>query len=93
MNKDDRSPETGPPMNNVDQQVFYQILENTARTAEEVTHLRGDLRSLSEANGRIEDRVAQNEGKIQKHDLALRMVQFLVGALALGFGGYIWTII
>ena len=93
MNKDGGDDQDRSPMGDVDQQVFYKILENTARTAEEVTHLRQDLRVLNKESGKIEARVSENEAQIQKHDLALRLVQFVVGALALGFGGYVWTIL
>lgn len=93
MNEDQGGNGKSPPMNTVDQQVFYQILENTARTAEEVTHMREDLRALNRQSSKLEERVAQNESKIQNHDLALRIVQFFVGALVLGFGAYIWTVI
>lgn len=91
---DDGDPTPGFPYDSeVSQQVFYQILENTARTAEEVTHLREDLRALNEDKAEIELRVHRNEQKIQAHELALRIVQFVVGAVVLGFGGYIWTIL
>ncbi|UBF22701.1 hypothetical protein M1M38_gp008 [Halorubrum tailed virus 27] len=93
MNNDDGGDQERPSMGDVDQQVFYKILENTARTAEEVTHLREDLRVLNKESGKIEARVSENESQIHKHDLALRLVQFVVGALVLGFGGYFWTIL
>lgn len=80
-------------MDQTDRQVFYQILENTARTAEEVTHLREDMRELNRTSGEMEARVAVTEQKVKKHDYALRIVQFVVGALTLGFGAYFWTVI
>lgn len=80
-------------LSEVDQRVFYQILENTARTAEELKHLRSDLRGVRDDGADVAARVTQNEVMIHKHELALRATQFLIGAIVLGGGGYLWTII
>lgn len=91
--EDDDAGRRGSSLNEVDQQVFYQILQNTAKTAEEVSYLRKDLHQLNEANSDIESRVSTNEDRIHTHDIALRVVTFFLGAGILGFGSYIWTIL
>jgi hypothetical protein len=87
-------PDTGPKSwSETDQRVFYQILENTARTAEEVASLRREMKMMHTENNRLSDRIDEVEDTVENHALLLKIATTLGGLATAGFFTYIWTLV
>lgn len=76
-----------------DQRVFYQILENTARTAEEVASLRREMKQIHSNNNVLSERVDELEDAVETHSLLLKVATTLGTLATAGFFTYVWTLL